>query len=85
VAGLLSTAINLYVYAIIGRIILSYFPIRPGSVIAPIFSFLYTITEPVLGPARRIIPAVGMLDFSPIVVIFGLYIIGGAVVNALPG
>jgi YggT family protein len=80
----LALLLNLYVYAIFGRIILSYFPIRPGSAVAPIFSFLYAITEPVLGPARRIIPSVGMFDFSPIVVIFAIKIIGGALVNALP-
>jgi YggT family protein len=84
VANLLAQLLNLYVYAIIGRIILSYFPIRPGGVVAPIFSFLYTITEPVLGPARRIIPSVGMIDFSPIVVIFAIEFIGSRLVNALP-
>ena len=67
--------VNLYIIAIIGRIILSYFPLQPGGVIAQIFNVLYTITEPVLGPARRIIPPIGMFDFSPIVVIFALEIL----------
>jgi YggT family protein len=84
VAGLLHTVLQLYIFAIFGRIILSYFPISPGGAIAPIFSFLYAITEPVLGPARRIIPSIGMFDLSPIVVIFALQYIGGALINALP-
>jgi len=70
--------VNLYIIAIIGRIILSYFPLQPGGVIAQIFNVLYTITEPVLGPARRIIPPIGMFDFSPIVVIFALEILASA-------
>ena len=73
--SLIRTLIQLYIYVIIGRIILSYFPLQPGGVIAQIFNVLYTITEPVLGPARRIIPPIGMFDFSPIVVIFALEIL----------
>jgi YggT family protein len=36
-----------------------------------VFSFTYTITEPVLGPVRRVMPTIGPIDISPIVVIFG--------------
>lgn len=45
---------------------------------ASVFTFLFTITEPVLGPVRRVLPAMGPLDLSPIVVLFGLRILGGA-------
>ena len=76
---LLGQLVQLYIIAIIARIILSYFPLQPGGVMAQIFSALYTITEPVLGPARRIIPPLGMFDFSPIVVIFALQILSGVI------
>lgn len=33
-----------------------------------VVDWLYRVTEPVLAPARRIIPPIGMLDISPIVV-----------------
>jgi YggT family protein len=50
---------------------------------ASIFSFLFSITEPVLGPVRRVLPPVrlgGMgLDFSPIVVLFGVQILAQAI------
>ena len=75
--SLLAQLIQLYIIAIIGRIILSYFPLQPGGVMAQIYTAMYTITEPVLGPARRIIPPVGMFDFSPIVVIVALQIVAG--------
>jgi YggT family protein len=69
-AGLLIQILNLYVLAIIGRIILSFFPIAPGSPLSGIASFLYSITEPVLGPIRNLLPSVGMFDLSPMVVVF---------------
>ena len=71
--------LNLYLIALFGRIILSWFPVAPGSVMAQIFSFLYTITEPVLGPIRRLLPPIGVggmgLDLSPIIVTLGLSLI----------
>ena len=76
-AYILHQVIWLYTLAIIGRILLSYFPLQPGGFMAQIFNVLYTITEPVLGPARRMIPPIGMFDFSPIIVIFALQIISG--------
>ena len=73
--------IQLYLFVLFARIILSWFPISPGGAMAQIFSFLYTLTEPVLGPLRRVIPPVGMggmgLDLSPIIVIFGAIFIQG--------
>lgn len=73
--------LNLYLYCVFARIILSWFPITPGGAMAQVFSFLYTITEPVLGPIRRMIPPIGGfgLDLSPIVVIFGVRILSGFV------
>ncbi|MDP9402158.1 MAG: YggT family protein [Actinomycetota bacterium] len=67
-------AIQLYLVAIFARIILSFFPLAPGTVMSSIFSALYTVTEPVLGPVRRVLPPVGAggigLDLSPIIVVF---------------
>ena len=58
--------IDLYEIVLIVRIILSWIPHDRHH---PAVQFLYRITEPVLGPARRIIPPIGgTLDISPIVV-----------------
>lgn len=71
--------LQLYYFALIGRIILSWFPIEPGGALAGVFGFLYSVTEPVLGPVRRVLPPIGAggmgLDLSPIVVFFGLVIV----------
>ena len=72
---LLVNLLTLYLLAIFGRIILSWFPISPNGPVASIASFLYTITEPVLGPVRNLLPRMGMFDLSPIVVIFGIQIL----------
>jgi YggT family protein len=71
--------LNLYFIILFARVILSWFPLQPGTALASIASVIYQITEPVMGPVRRIIPTVGMIDISPIVVFFGLRIIQGAI------
>jgi YggT family protein len=83
VQRLLSSLLQLYVFAIFGRIILSWFPLDPGGPMASIFTFLYRITEPVLGPVRRALPSMGPIDISPIVVFLGLQLIGGAIIGSL--
>jgi YggT family protein len=63
----------LYLIIIIVRIVLSWFPLSSGSPLTTVYELVYRITEPVLGPVRRILPPIGMggmgLDLSPIVVI----------------
>jgi YggT family protein len=61
--------LNLFVIALFGRIILSWFPIQPGTAMASIYRALHTVTEPVLGPVRRVVPPLGMFDLSPFIVI----------------
>ncbi len=81
--GLVCTVLNLFLLVLFVRVILSWFPISPGSGMASIYSVLYTITEPVLGPLRRALPPVGMggmgLDLSPIIVFFAIIFITGAI------
>ena len=71
--NLLCTLANLYLIAIFARIVVSWFPVQPGTSFASVVGFLYTITEPLLGPLRRAIPALRMggmgLDLSPIIVV----------------
>jgi YggT family protein len=74
---LVAQLLYLYTLAIFARAILSFFPMRPGSPIAPVAQFLYRITEPVLAPVRRVLPSMGGLDLSPLVVILGIQILTG--------
>ena len=77
-ADLLDTLLVIYEILLFGRIILSWFPLGPGSPMTSVYSFLYTVTEPVLGPIRRIMPSMGGLDLSPIIVFFGIQILRSA-------
>jgi YggT family protein len=78
---LLSRLINLYVLVIFARSILSFFPIRFDSPLAPVVAFLHRITEPVLAPVRRALPPMGGLDLSPLVVIIGLQILASVLIR----
>ena len=51
--------------AIIVRALLSWFSV--GGTGGPVFRLLDDITEPVLGPLRRVIPPLGMIDITPLV------------------
>jgi YggT family protein len=79
VRELLRNLLNLYVFVIFVRIILSWFPITPGTAMASIHSFVQALTEPVLAPIRRALPPARMgsmgFDFSPMIVIVGIYIL----------
>ena len=77
--GLVCALLQVYFIVLVARIILSWFPVTPGTPLASIVSILYDLTEPVLGPMRRIIPPVGMIDISPIVVFFALGILQRAI------
>ena len=71
--------LQLYLFAIFGRVLLSWFPLNPNGAMATVAGFLYTVTDPVMNRVRRVLPSArfgGMaLDFSPVVVIFGITIL----------
>ena len=77
--GLVCRLLQLYLFVLFARIILSWFPLAPGGAMASIYGFLFRITEPVLGPIRQLIPPVRMggmgLDLSPIVVLIGIQLL----------
>lgn len=79
---LLSMAINLYIFSIIVQIILSW--VMPNTY-HPVVNLLYRINEPLLGRARRLLPPIGGLDLSPILVFLGLQLLKILVVAPLMG
>jgi len=71
--------LNLYLIVLVARAVLSWFPLSPGSPLAPVASFLYTITEPVLAPLRRVIPPMGGFDISFLILFIGIEIINSRI------
>lgn len=76
---LLCSLISVYYIVLLARVFLSWFPLQPGTAMASIASIVYQLTEPVMGPVRRLIPTIGMIDISPIVVFIGLQILQSAI------
>lgn len=69
-ARLVCVALNLFTFAVLAVIVLSWFPLQPGGAMSSIWGVLRQITDPVLSPLRRLIPPIGgMLDLSPMIVI----------------
>lgn len=79
-AEIVTTAITVLTILIIIRALLSWVPnlIDPRG---PIAEFLYTVTEPILGPIRSLMPRM-MIDLSPLIAIFLLQAIGRVVAQS---
>ncbi len=66
---LVSLLINVFVFAVFARAILSWFD--PGNY-NPASSLLHSLTEPLLGVCRKVIPDLGGIDLSPLVALVAL-------------
>lgn len=70
---------QLFLLCLLGRIVLSWFPPSGPGPLETVRQVLFAITEPVLGPIRRLIPMVrigGMgLDLSPLIVFLAIEIL----------
>jgi YggT family protein len=77
--GLICVLLQLYIFVIFIRLIMSWFPPTPGTTYQQIYDAFVTVTEPVLAPVRAIMPPMRMgamaLDLSPIVVLLGLQLL----------
>ena len=79
-AGIVLFIINIYFYAIIASIVMSWIMMFSGSTNPhPILRLIWQLTEPVMSPLRKIIPPMGGLDISPIFLFLGLQLIRGFV------
>jgi YggT family protein len=77
---LIDTILGLYVWVLIASAILSWLVAfnvvnTRNRAVYVIGDFLYRVTEPVLAPLRRILPNLGGLDLSPIIVILIIFFI----------
>ena len=75
---LFDTVVTLYVYLLIASAILSWLVAfnvvnERNPIVAKIGDFLYRVTEPAPRPIRRILPNLGGIDISPIILILGLF------------
>lgn len=74
--------LDLYSLVVLGAVVVSWLQLPPSN---PIVTLLGTMTEPLLAPIRRILPDMSGLDFSPLVLLFGLRLLRGALLTAALG
>jgi YggT family protein len=79
---LLVQLLDLYSLVVLGAVVISWIQLPPSN---PIATFLHAMTEPLLAPIRRVLPDMGGLDFSPLVLLFGLRILRGLLLTAALG
>ncbi len=66
---LLSQSVNLLFWMILIRVLISW--VNPG-LHNPVMAVIYQLTEPLMAPVRRMLPPMGGLDLSPIILLLGL-------------
>ena len=74
---LLARLIDLYSLIVLAAVIVSWVQLPPYH---PVVKLLNNLTEPALAPIRRIIPPLGGLDFTPLILLFLLRMIRGILV-----
>ncbi|MBL28996.1 MAG: hypothetical protein CMM50_15760 [Rhodospirillaceae bacterium] len=73
----IASIISLYIWLVIISAILSWLVAfgvvnTHNQIVSMIGTFLYRVTEPALTPIRRIMPDLGGIDISPVILILGL-------------
>jgi YggT family protein len=83
IGGVLILILQIYFYAVLAWVILSWIPTSSEHPLGRVNVFLDRIIYPVILPLRRVIPPLrlggGMLDLSPIVLLIGLQLLMGLV------
>ena len=80
IAAIANAILKIYFFALIVMIILSWVApnaSHPGALL------VMQLVEPIMAPVRKVIPPLGMIDLSPIVVFIAISIVDGIVVGAL--
>ena len=80
VAALANAILKIYFFAMIVMIILSWVApnaSHPGALL------VMQLVEPIMAPVRKVIPPLGMIDLSPIVVFIAINLVDGVVVGSL--
>ncbi len=72
IAYLIKEIIYIFLFIILIQVIISW--INPGAY-NPITVLLYQLSDPILKPARKLIPPAGGFDWSPLVVLIGLQLL----------
>jgi YggT family protein len=78
--GFISLLLTLYIYILVAAAVMSWLVafnvVNPrNQFVSMVGEFLYRVTEPVLRPIRNVMPNLGGIDISPIIVIIIIWFI----------
>jgi YggT family protein len=87
--NLLDTVISLYIWLLIASVVLTWLVhfsvVNPRNrVVHVIGDFLFRITAPALRPIRNLLPSLGGIDISPVILILILVFVRDAAFRYLP-
>lgn len=80
IVRVINALVSFYEWLVVIWCLLSWLPIREGSVIYDIACAIDRLVSPYINLFRRFIPPVGGIDFSPVVALFALSFLQRAVV-----
>jgi YggT family protein len=80
VAYVIEILLNIYMWIVVARAIISWVNPDPYN---PIVSFLYRATDPLLSRVRRVIPDMGGIDLSPLIVLLVIFFLQKFLVSSL--
>ncbi|MDH4983053.1 YggT family protein [Hyphomicrobium sp. D-2] len=80
--------VQLYVYVVIASVIMSWLMafgvVNPyNNTVRAIWQGLNAVTEPLLRPIRNLLPNLGGLDLSPVVLLLGCFFVQSVVLGTL--
>ena len=71
-AYVVDIAFEVYIFILFARVICSWIRVNPYG---KVFQFIFSLTEPLLAPIRRLMPKTMMLDFSPMILMLVLILL----------
>lgn len=77
---LIGFAATLFTLLLLARVVISW--VQP-NLSNPLVSLLHQVTEPVLRPVRELLPPVGGMDFSPLIVLIAVQVLEQLLVSIL--
>ena len=80
--NIVNVMFEVYTFLIIAQVLMSWVP---HDHYHPVFRFIEEVTEPVMRPFRRLIPAVGGIDFSPIIALMAIELVRRVILSLLVG
>lgn len=74
--NVLAQLIDLYTVVVFVAVIVSWLQLPPSN---PVVRYTRMLTEPLLAPLRRVIPPLGGLDFTPMILLILLRVVRGLI------